>query len=156
MKYCLVTVGRIKEPFISAGIRLYQERIARYADFQILPVKEEKEVKGSSPALIMNREAARILEKVPRDGIWLALDRQGPPTDSRQFFSLLTRYADQGRTRAYFIVGGPWGLAPTLVEMADRVLSLSPLTFTHEMAALVLTEQLYRFLNFRAGEKYHR
>jgi 23S rRNA (pseudouridine1915-N3)-methyltransferase len=156
MKYCLVTVGKIKEPFVAEGMRLYAGRIARYADFQILPVKEEKSLKGSSPLLIMEREGARILEKVPRNGVWLALDRQGQPADSRKFFALLNRYADQGQTRVYFIVGGPWGLSPALLEKADRVLSLSALTFTHEMAALVLTEQLYRFLTFRAGEKYHR
>jgi hypothetical protein len=57
MKYFLVTVGKIKEPFIAAGMRLYQERIARYADFQVLPVKEEKLTKGSSPPVIMEREA---------------------------------------------------------------------------------------------------
>jgi 23S rRNA (pseudouridine1915-N3)-methyltransferase len=156
MKYCLVTIGKIKEPFVAEGMRLYAGRIARYADFQILPVKEEKMRKGSSPLLIMEREGARLLEKVPRNGVWLALDRQGQPADSRKFFSLLNRYADQGQTRVYFIVGGPWGLSPALLEKADRVLSLSPLTFTHEMAALVVTEQLYRFLTFRAGEKYHR
>jgi 23S rRNA (pseudouridine1915-N3)-methyltransferase len=156
MKYFLVTVGKIKEPFIAAGMRLYQERIARYADFQVLPVKEEKLTKGSSPPVIMEREAARILEKVPRNGVWLALDRLGLPADSRKFFSLLTRYADQGQARAYFIVGGPLGLSPALLQNVDQVLSLSPLTFTHEMSALVLTEQLYRYLNFRAGEKYHR
>jgi 23S rRNA (pseudouridine1915-N3)-methyltransferase len=53
-------------------------------------------------------------------------------------------------------VGGPLGLSPALLQNVDQVLSLSPLTFTHEMSALVLTEQLYRYLNFRAGEKYHR
>ncbi|MBI5584082.1 MAG: 23S rRNA (pseudouridine(1915)-N(3))-methyltransferase RlmH [Deltaproteobacteria bacterium] len=156
MKYFLVTVGKIKEPFIAAGLRLYQGRIAHYADFQVLPVKEEKIAKGSAPPVILEREAARILEKIPRNGVWLALDRLGTPADSRKFFSLLTRYADQGQTRAYFIVGGPLGLAPALLAKADRVLSLSPLTFTHEMSALVLTEQLYRFLTFQAGEKYHR
>ncbi|MCU0579233.1 MAG: 23S rRNA (pseudouridine(1915)-N(3))-methyltransferase RlmH [Desulfobacterota bacterium] len=156
MKFCLVTVGKIKEPFIQEGLRLYLERIARYADFQVLPVKEERLVKGASPRVIMEREAARIREKVPRNGVWLALDRLGQPADSLKLFGLLNRYADQGQPRVYFIVGGPLGLAPALLEQVDGVLSLSPLTFTHEMAALLLSEQLYRYLTVQAGEKYHK
>jgi len=156
MKYVLVTVGKIKETFIASGVRLYAGRIARYTDFQVLPVKEERLVKGASARVIMEREAARILEKVPRNGVWLALDRQGQSADSLKFFGLLNRYADQGQTRVYFIVGGPLGLAPALLDQVDRVLSLSPLTFTHEMAALLLSEQLYRYLTVQSGEKYHK
>lgn len=156
MKYVLVTVGKVKEPFIAEGLRLYQGRIARYADFRVLPVRNEKITKGVSETWIRDREAARIREKVTRDGAWLALDRKGLSVDSHGFFRVLEQRAVHGRGTVYFIVGGPLGLPTRFLDEADRVLSLSPLTFTHELSALLLAEQLYRFLNHRAGEKYHK
>jgi 23S rRNA (pseudouridine1915-N3)-methyltransferase len=156
MKYVLVTVGKIKAPFILEGMELYRRRITRYTEFSVIPVKEEKIGKGCNEALIKEKEGARILEKIPADGYRVALDLGGTPLASEQWFDLLTKLERQGNKKIFFCIGGPLGLSPQVLAQAHHVLSLSSLTLTHEMSALLFSEQLYRYLTVQAGEKYHR
>ena len=156
MKYVLVTVGKFKAPFIAEGMDLYRRRITRYTEFSVLPVKEEKISKGCNEALIKQREGDRILEKIPADGYGVALDQRGKPLASEEWFDFLTDLGRQGIKKAFFCIGGPLGLSPQVLAQAQQVLSLSSLTLTHEMSALVFSEQLYRYLTVQAGEKYHR
>lgn len=156
MKYVLVTVGKFKAPFIAEGMDLYRRRITRYTEFSVLPVKEEKISKGCNEALIKQREGDRILEKIPADGYRVALDQRGKPLASEEWFDFLTDLGRQGIKKAFFCIGGPLGLSPQVLAQAQQVLSLSSLTLTHEMSALVFSEQLYRYLTVQAGEKYHR
>jgi 23S rRNA (pseudouridine1915-N3)-methyltransferase len=156
MKYVLVTVGKFKAPFIVAGMDLYRRRITRYTEFSILPVREEKINHGSNEALIRQKEGERILEKIPADGYRVALDQQGKPLASEQWFDFLTDLGRQGFKKTFFFIGGPLGLSPQVLDQAHQVVALSSLTLTHEMAALLFSEQLYRYLTVQAGEKYHR
>ncbi len=156
MKYVLVTVGKFKAPFIAEGMDLYRRRITRYTEFSVLPVKEEKISKGCNEALIKQKEGDRILEKIPADGYGVALDQRGKPLASEEWFDFLTDLGRQGIKKAFFCIGGPLGLSPQVLAQAQQVLSLSSLTLTHEMSALVFSEQLYRYLTVQAGEKYHR
>jgi len=156
MKYVLVTVGKFKAPFIVEGMDLYRRRIIRYTDFSVIPVKEEKISQGCNEALIKQKEGDRILEKIPADGYRVALDQGGRPLASEQWFDFLTDLGRQGIKKAFFCIGGPLGLSPQVLVQAHQVLSLSSLTLTHEMSALLFSEQLYRYLTVQAGEKYHR
>jgi 23S rRNA (pseudouridine1915-N3)-methyltransferase len=156
MKYVLVTVGKFKAPFIVEGVELYRRRISHYTEFSVLAIKEEKITPGSNEALIRQKEGNRILEKIPVDGYRVALDQQGKPLASEQWFDFLTDLGRQGIKKTFFCIGGPLGLSPQVLTQAHQVLSLSSLTLTHEMAALLFSEQLYRYLTVQAGEKYHR
>jgi 23S rRNA (pseudouridine1915-N3)-methyltransferase len=156
MKYVLVTVGKFKAPFILAGMDLYRRRISRYTDFEVLAVREEKITAAGNEALVLKKEGERILEKIPPGGCRVALDRRGKALTSVRWFGFLEGLTQQGFKKALFIIGGPLGLAPEVLSQADQVISLSPLTLTHEMAALLFSEQLYRYLTVQAGEKYHR
>jgi 23S rRNA (pseudouridine1915-N3)-methyltransferase len=156
MQYVLVTVGKFKAPFIVEGIELYRRRIARYTEFSIIPVKEEKIGKGENQTLIKQKEGDRILEKIPADGCRVALDQRGRSLASEQWFDFLTDLGRQGIKKTFFCIGGPLGLSPQVLTQAHHVLSLSSLTLTHEMSALLFSEQLYRYLTVQAGEKYHR
>jgi 23S rRNA (pseudouridine1915-N3)-methyltransferase len=156
MKYVLVTVGKFKAPYIVAGMDLYCRRITRYTEFSVIPVKEEKIGHGCNEALIKRKEGERILEKIPVDGYRVALDQQGKPLISEQWFDFLNDLIRQGIKKTFFLIGGPLGLSSQVLTQAHQVLSLSSLTLTHEMSALVFGEQLYRYLTVQAGEKYHR
>jgi 23S rRNA (pseudouridine1915-N3)-methyltransferase len=156
MKYVLVTVGKFKAPFILEGMGLYRRRITRYTEYSVIPVKEEKISKGCNEALIRQKEGDRILEKIQADGYRVALDQRGKLLASEQWFDFLNDLVRQGIKKTFFCIGGPLGLSPQVLAQAQQVLSLSSLTLTHEMSALVFSEQLYRYLTVQAGEKYHR
>ena len=156
MKYILVTVGKIKAPFIVEGMDLYRRRITRYTEFSVIPVKEEKITTGCNEDLIKKKEGDRILEKIPVEGCRVALDQRGRTLASEQWFDFLTDLGRQGIKKTFFCIGGPLGLSSQVLSQAHHVLSLSSLTLTHEMSALLFSEQLYRYLTVQAGEKYHR
>jgi 23S rRNA (pseudouridine1915-N3)-methyltransferase len=156
MKFTIVTIGKIKENFILEGIQDYHKRICRYTQMDLFPVKEERITNGVSEDLILQKEGKRILSKIPRDGLWVVLDRQGQELSSRNHFDFLNAQSDLGVKKIYYLIGGPLGFSKEVLEKADKILSLSRMTFPHEMSALLLVEQLYRYLNFMAGEKYHK
>lgn len=156
MKFTIVTVGKIRENFILEGIKDYHKRINRYTQLDLFPVKEEKITPRATEDLILQKEGKRILDKIPRDGYWVVLDRQGQEMSSQNHFDFLNAQSKLGVKKIYYLIGGPLGFSPEVLEKADKVLSLSRLTFPHEMSVLLLTEQLYRYLNFMAGEKYHK
>ena len=156
MKFTIVTVGKIRENFIAEGIKEYHGRISRYTPLNLVPVKEERMTKGVTENLILQKEGKRVLSKIPRDGLWVALDRQGKETSSLNHFDFLNAQAKLGVRKIYYLIGSPLGLSPEVLSQADKVLSLSRMTLTHEMSALFLMEQIYRYLNFMAGEKYHK
>ncbi|MBI4767817.1 MAG: 23S rRNA (pseudouridine(1915)-N(3))-methyltransferase RlmH [Deltaproteobacteria bacterium] len=156
MKFTIVTIGKIKENFILEGIQDYHKRISRYTQMDLFPVKEERMTNGVSGDLILQKEGKRILSKIPRDGLWVVLDRQGQELSSRNHFDFLNAQSELGVKKIYYLIGGPLGFSTEVLEKADKILSLSRMTFTHEMSALLLVEQLYRYLNFMAGEKYHK
>ena len=102
MKYVLVTVGKIKAPFIVEGMNLYRRRITRYTDFSVVPVKEERIGKGCNVALIKQKEGDRILEKIPVDGYRVALDQQGSRLATEEWFNFLTDLGRQGIKKNVF------------------------------------------------------
>ena len=156
MIFTIVTVGKPKKGFILEGLREFQKRIDRYAQLTFLSVKEEKIRDGVQENLILEREGERLLEKLPRDGFCLALDRKGREMSSEEHFALLDDRFGRGIKKIFYLIGGPLGLSPRVLTRADMVLSLSRMTLPHEMAALFLIEQIYRYLNHKAGEKYHK
>jgi 23S rRNA (pseudouridine1915-N3)-methyltransferase len=156
MNFVIVTVGKINKNFIKNGIDEFKDRIGRYSRLVFLPVQEEPLVKGLTDELILQKEGERILAKVPRDGLWVALDRQGQEMDSMEHFSFLNAQVQKGLKKIYYLIGGPVGLSQAVLNQAHQRLSLSRMTLTHEMSALFLIEQIYRYLNFTAGEKYHK
>jgi 23S rRNA (pseudouridine1915-N3)-methyltransferase len=156
MKFVIVIVGKIKKKFIINGINEFKDRVDRYSRLVFLPVQEEPLVKGLTDELILQKEGERILAKVPRDGLWVALDRLGQEMNSMEHFSFLNAQVQKGLKKIYYLIGGPVGLSQAVLNQAHHRLSLSRMTLTHEMSALFLIEQIYRYLNFTAGEKYHK
>ncbi len=151
MKVTLVAVGRVRGSLAEA-VRDYELRAARYWKLQAIEV--DAGGGGGEADAALRAEQARILARIPERAELVALTRAGEPVASRAFASLLHEHALHGRDVA-FVIGGAFGLGEGILDRARR-LSLSPMTLPHELARLVLAEQLYRAGTLHRGEPYHK
>jgi len=155
MKFLLPLIGKTKEPYLDAGIRDYAGRLGRFGPVA-LPVLRERHGRKDPDEVVKAAEAALLLEQVAGAGRLVALDPGGTALDSEELAGLLTRWEDQGIATVCFLIGGHLGLHRSVLDRADFSLSLSRLTFTHEMTRLILLEQLYRACTIKAGHTYHK
>jgi 23S rRNA (pseudouridine1915-N3)-methyltransferase len=151
----VLAVGR-PGPLFRDAIDEYEQRAARYWSFHAIEVKEEKASRGVPQQRIRDLEAARLLEKAPTGLELVALTRTGVAWDSAGFARYLQELANTGRAGAAFLIGGAFGLGEQAISSAARQLSLSACTLPHELARLVLTEQIYRAGTIARGEPYHK
>ncbi len=156
MRFELLFLGKTKEKYLAAGIEDYRKRLSRYAEVEIRTIKEKKWGAREAEEKIKEEEARLLLGHATESTLRVALDPTGRQLNSEEFAELLGNWETQGRRRITFLIGGPLGLADSLRQEADAVLSLSAMTFTHEMARLLLVEQLYRACSIRAGSQYHK
>jgi len=151
MPLLFVFVGKTKEGFVREGIDKYAALIGRQVPLEI------REIKGSSATdrkKAVEDEADSILERVGPSDFFILLDERGKELESVGFAGELGKIFDTGR-RIVISAGGPFGLSGRVKERADLMMSLSRLTFTHEMARLIMMEQLYRALTIIKGSTYH-
>ena len=155
MKILILAVGRLRDKAIAALCEEYAGRIRRYG--LQLSLEEVKEEAGNQdPSLILRKEAERLRSRLPEGAYTVALDSGGDCCDSPTFARRLNQLMLQGRNKVVFLVGGHLGLEPGLVSSCDWVLSLSQMTFSHEMVRLIFLEQLYRANTILRGEPYHK
>lgn len=154
MKYEILLPGKTKESFLGEGIRQYTKRLKHYApiDVKILKIKK---VEGSEE-LIKQKEGQQLLAHLGPSTFSVALDSGGRQFSSTGLAREIEGWEQRGVKYVTFLLGGPFGLAPEVLEQADMRISLSTMTFTHEMARLFLLEQLYRAYTIKNGEKYHK
>ena len=153
MIFRVVVVGRAREP-LAAAVREYEQRAARYWPLEAAEVKEEP-ARGASAEMVREREAERLLERVPEAARMVACDEGGKAMRSGDFAAWMQRERESGRDVA-FVIGGAFGLAPAVREKSALTLSLAPWTLPHELARVVLAEQLYRAGTIVRGEPYHK
>ncbi|MBU1405633.1 MAG: 23S rRNA (pseudouridine(1915)-N(3))-methyltransferase RlmH [Proteobacteria bacterium] len=156
MKIILPLLGKTKEQYLGAGIDDFAGRLRRFVQLELPVLKEKKSGAKEDAARLQNEEAQILLGSVPQSAKVVALAPLGQQLSSEELADLLCRWEDQGVREIVFLIGGPTGLAPKLVEKADYVLSLSRMTFTHEMARMLVLEQLYRAFSIKAGTGYHK
>lgn len=155
MKVVVAAVGKPRDAALAAAIRQYEERAAHYWPLEIVEVKEEP-ARGAAPAQVMQREAQRIIEKLPTAGtLMLCQPSGGKQFDSEAFAALLQDHRDRAQDIA-FVIGGAFGIGEALTARPHRALSLAPWTLPHELARLVLIEQIYRAGSILRGEPYHK
>jgi 23S rRNA (pseudouridine1915-N3)-methyltransferase len=154
VKVTLVCVGRPRAP-LKAAIDNYEARLSHYFRFQALETKEGRP-RGSQTATIVAAEGDRILALLPEQSEVVALHPGGTPWSSEELASHLAGAAVGGTPGLTFVIGGAHGLASAVLKRVDRLLSLSPMTFPHELARLILAEQLYRAGTINRGEPYHK
>jgi len=146
LRYKVLHVGRTRRPFVQAGVDHFRKKIRPHASLSLHPLREEPLRKGLSPQEILRREGERILREMDPGHLWIALDPAGRVMDSPALAAMVEESMNRGLSRLAFLIGGPHGLAPSVLERADLRLSLSSMTFSHELTILVLLEQIYRTL----------
>jgi 23S rRNA (pseudouridine1915-N3)-methyltransferase len=146
--------GKTRERFIQEGLDFYQKRLKPLVQLSLKNVREEKESGGLTPEKLMQKEGERLLAQAPPKSHLVALDPQGQEFTTEEFAAWLSKREEQSRPLA-FLIGGHWGLSEAVLAAADERLALSRLTMTHELARLILLEQLYRALTIKLGHPYH-
>ncbi|MDI9633157.1 MAG: 23S rRNA (pseudouridine(1915)-N(3))-methyltransferase RlmH [Methanolinea sp.] len=159
MQIRIVAVGRAREGYIREGMREYCARIAPYHRIELIDVQEEKvppRLGERERESLLAREGERILAAAGGTGILVACAVDGAQWSSEEFAYRLKSWEISGQPRVTFAIGGPLGLAPSVLSWANERLSLSRMTFPHELVRLVLLEQIYRACRINSGEAYHR
>ncbi|HTF99472.1 MAG TPA: 23S rRNA (pseudouridine(1915)-N(3))-methyltransferase RlmH, partial [Nitrospirota bacterium] len=151
MKLTLLCIGRTRERFVQEGIAKYLRYLHPYADVGIRDLREEKVADLRDAPLVRKREAEKILKAVPPAAWSVALDERGREFTSHEFAQFLNERLESGVRDMVFIVGGAMGLDESVVRKASAAVAMSRWTFTHEMARLVLLEQLYRAFTIIKG-----
>lgn len=157
MNLTFLVPGKAREPFLSLGYQEYLKRINGYGKARIVFLPEER-ISSPQPAFIekaLDKEADRVLAQVHEKDLLVLLDIHAPMVDSRQLASRLGGLSAR-RSNLFFYVGSSYGMSDRLRKRADFAFSLSPLTFTHYLAFLLLLEQVYRSLKILTGEEYDK
>lgn len=154
MLVTVLAVGRVRPPFAEAAAA-YEDRARRYWPLEVHEVREEPARGNVEPEQVRRREAERLLARVPAGARVVACDERGANFTSEAFAGWLSERRDLAQDVA-FVIGGAYGLHPTVRERADSVITLAPWTLPHELARVVLAEQLYRAGTIGRGEPYHK
>ena len=154
MKTELIVVGKTTSTHISACIDDYAERIGHYMPFTISVIPELKNTKAITEQQQKEREGEMILQRVSATDTLILLDEHGTEHRSIEFATWLQKKQLSAR-RLVFVVGGPYGFSQQVYNRANEMISLSRMTFSHQMVRLVFTEQLYRACTIIKGEPYH-
>lgn len=158
-KITLLCVGKLKEKFYADAEAEYRKRLSRSCKLEILELPESRLPDAPSTAEIrqaLAAEASAILENLPKSGALIALCIEGTELDSAALSKKLESFALAGASQLTFLIGGSVGLDDGLKQRADLRLSMSPMTFPHHLARIMLLEQIYRAYQIQAGTKYHK
>lgn len=158
MNMALVCMGRLKEKYWRDAAAEYEKRLSRFGKWETIELPDLPEPANSSPAIeeqIKKKEGEAILARIRDGDIVVCLCIDGRQMDSVQLSGKLTELIDTGR-RVVFVIGGSLGLSPEVVRRAQLRLSFSPMTFPHQLARVMLLEQIYRAHKINANERYHK
>ncbi len=150
----LITIGDNEDKYLATGFELYAKRLQHYASFEMVTISSQKNKSNSKEAAIL-AEAKEIQKKITPSDLIILLDEKGKEYSSLEFAKQVQKYLNMPGKRMVFIIGGPYGFAPEIKERANQTVSLSKMTFNHQMARLFFLEQLYRAMTILKGEPYH-
>lgn len=155
----LIVLGKLKEKFYLSAADEYTKRLKGYCSFQIVEIPEYRLPESPSAAEIaagLEKEADLILSKLPKSAWFCIFTPEGKLLSSEAFAQKLKDVKLSGKSSACFLIGSSFGIAPRIKERADFKLSMSPMTFPHHLARIMVLEQLYRAEAIQAGSKYHK
>ncbi|MBQ9290489.1 MAG: 23S rRNA (pseudouridine(1915)-N(3))-methyltransferase RlmH [Clostridia bacterium] len=159
MSMTILCVGRMKEKPYRQMTDEYRKRLSRYGKFEEIEVPDLAEPAHSSDALenaVKKREGEQLLARIRPSDYVIALTIEGTMRDSEELSRHLTQLTVQGRSSIVFVIGGSLGLSEEVVQRADEQLSMSRMTFPHQLARVMLYEQVYRAMKIASGERYHK
>lgn len=158
-KVSIICVGKLKEKFYLEAAAEYVKRLQRHCKLEIIELSESRLSDTPSPAEIkkaLSAEASAIRERLPKGGAVIAMCIEGKTCSSEELSRRMADFAVAGKTQLTFLIGGSVGLDEDLKKQADWRLSMSPMTFPHHMARVMLLEQIYRAYQIEQGTKYHK
>lgn len=155
----LITVGKLKEKFYLQAASEYEKRLGAYCQFKLIELPEYKLPDDPSPAEIragLEKEAEYILAKIPKGAWFCVLTPEGKMMSSEQLAGKISDIKLSGKSSACFLIGSSFGIDHNIKNKAEFRLSMSPMTFPHHLARVMVLEQLYRAEAIQAGSKYHK
>ena len=155
----LLCVGKLKEKFYAEAAAEYAKRLSRYCKLEIVELAEERLPEDPSPAQIdaaLAKEAAAIRGKLPPSSILVALCVEGRMRSSEELAHMFPAVGNGPDKHLVFLIGGSYGLHPSIKGSANTQLSMSPMTFPHHLARVMLLEQVYRAFKINEGSSYHK
>lgn len=158
MKITVICVGKIKEKFFKDAIAEYEKRLSRFAEIDIIEVKDEKipeNVSQKEETLIIDKEGDAILSKIPKNCFKIAMCIEGTELSSMEFSEKLDIIKTENSNIA-FIIGGSLGICKNVKSLCNMRLSFGQITLPHQLMRVVLLEQIYRAFKISAGETYHK
>jgi len=155
MKICLLVIGKTDEAYLQKGIEIFLKRIPHYISFDMKVIPDLKNSKNLSEPQQKEKEGELILQQVTTSDELFLLDEQGIESTSVEFARFLERKMIAGIKRLVIVIGGPYGFSGNVYARANGKLSLSRMTFSHQMVRLIFAEQLYRAMTILKGEPYH-
>ncbi len=158
-KVTILCVGKLKEKFYTEASAEYVKRLGRHCKIEIMELPEFRLPEAPSEGDVQRallQEAAAIREKLPKGSAVIAMCIEGKLLSSEELSKKLEQLAVSGKTQLTFLIGGSFGLHQSIKDLADLKLSMSPMTFPHHMARVMLLEQIYRAYQISDGTRYHK
>lgn len=155
----LICMGKLKEKFYISAAEEYEKRMKAYASFHLIELPEVRLPEDPSPAEIaagLEKEADVILAKIPKGSWFCVFTPEGKLLSSEELAKKLKDVKLSGKSSVCFLIGSSFGMAPRVKQAADFKLSMSPMTFPHHLARVMVLEQLYRAEAIQVGSKYHK
>ena len=152
MKILLLSFTRSEEKYIVEGVTEFEKRIKKYNSFETKIIKAKAESNSTEQ---LKAEAKLLEQYFSSDTIVVLMDEQGKQFTSKKFAAFLQSKMNSGKKNLVFVIGGAYGFSGEVKKKASDLISLSPLTFPHQLAKLIFSEQLYRAFTILKGEKYH-
>ncbi len=159
LKVNVVCVGKLKEKYLKDAVTEYSKRLQAFCKFDITEVDEEKTTDSPNASQIeniLNAEGKRILSKIDKSAKVVAMCIEGKKKSSKAFAEFFSDSTVNGVSNIVFVIGGSWGLSEEVKKRADLKLSMSEMTFPHQLARVMLCEQIYRAFSINSGTKYHK
>jgi 23S rRNA (pseudouridine1915-N3)-methyltransferase len=155
MNITILMIGNTSEAFVKNGYEIFFKRLIHYIKVKEIIIPDLKDRKHLNAEQIKEKEAALILEKIASSNFTVLLDEHGKEFSSVEFAGFLQKTMNAGTREMFFIIGGAFGVAESVKQKADLTVSLSRMTFTHQLIRLLFAEQLYRAMTILKNEPYH-
>ena len=155
----IICVGKLKEKFYQEAAAEYAKRLKGYCKLNVVELAEQKLTKNPSPGEIqaaLEKEGDAIRAKIPQSSSVVALAIEGTMQSSEELAAMISKWSHSASKHLVFVIGGSYGLHPSVKAAAWAALSMSPMTFPHHLARVMLLEQLYRAESIQAGSRYHK
>ena len=155
----LIAMGKLKEKFYLSAAQEYAKRLTGYCRFQLIELPENRLPDNPSEAEIaasLEKEAELICAKIPKGAWFCVFTPEGKLLSSESLAKKINEIKLSGKSSACFLIGSSFGISPRIKAMADLMLSMSPMTFPHHLARIMILEQLYRAETIQSGSKYHK